>query len=167
MFELPGLGEKKLGYRERILLEYHNGPLAGHPGREKTTEMVERSWWWPHMFEDIRRWCRRCLACQAEHGSTGISAWSRTEFYSRPFRVLEFDLIKCHDAQSSATRASDYVMTVVDCFSRWVWIVPIPDRKARTVADALLTRVLLGLALFPRCCGRIMRSSLLVKSWSA
>ena len=149
MFELPGLGEKKLGYRERILLEYHNGPLAGHPGREKTTEMVERSWWWPHMFEDIRRWCRRCLACQAEHGSTGISAWSRTEFYSRPFRVLEFDLIKCHDAQSSATRASDYVMTVVDCFSRWVWIVPIPDRKARTVADALLTRVLLGLALFP------------------
>ena len=148
-FELPGIGEKELGYRERILLEYHNGPLAGHPGREKTTEMVERSWWWPHMFEDVRRWCRRCLTCQAEHGTTGVSAWARTEFYSRPFRVLEFDLIKCHDAQNGSGGASEYVLTVVDCFSRWAWIVPIPDRKARTVADALLTKVLLGLALFP------------------
>ena len=148
-FELPGIGEKKLGYRERILLEYHNGPLAGHPGREKTTEMVERSWWWPHLFEDVRRWCRRCVTCQAEHGTSGISAWARTEFYSRPFRVLEFDLIKCHDAQTTSAGASEYVLTVVDCFSRWPWIVPIPDRKAKTVANALLTKVMLGLALFP------------------
>ena len=34
--EFPGYGKIKLNMRERLLLEYHNSPLGGHLGREKT-----------------------------------------------------------------------------------------------------------------------------------
>ena len=31
-FDFPGRGSTPLGFRERILLEYHNGKLGGHQG---------------------------------------------------------------------------------------------------------------------------------------
>ena len=54
-FELPGRGYRHLGYREKFLLDYHNGQLAGHQGRERTTECLERDCWWPGLREDVRR----------------------------------------------------------------------------------------------------------------
>ena len=66
MFELPGRGKKTLGYRERLLLEYHNGPLAGHLGRERTYEHLSRDFWWEGMYEDVRRWCKTCQFCTGE-----------------------------------------------------------------------------------------------------
>ncbi len=44
-FEYPGQHWKGLGYRERLILEYHNGPLAGHIGRERTYELMAKDYW--------------------------------------------------------------------------------------------------------------------------
>ena len=44
-FDVPGHGFKPLGYRERLLLEYHNGPIASHQGRERKAEMLSRDFW--------------------------------------------------------------------------------------------------------------------------
>ena len=41
-FDFPGRGSTPLGFRERILLEYHNGKLGGHQGRERTMDNVLR-----------------------------------------------------------------------------------------------------------------------------
>jgi len=42
-----------------------------------------------------------------------------------------------------------YILTAICCFSKWCWLVPIPDKKATTVGKALLEIVLLSLAMFP------------------
>ena len=60
VFEVPGAVQRPLNYRERILLHYHNGPLGGHLGRERTMEIIERDFWRPGMYEDVRRWRRSC-----------------------------------------------------------------------------------------------------------
>ena len=108
-FDFPGRGATPLGFRERILLEYHNGKLGGHQGRERTMDNVSRDFWWPGMYGDVRRWCNKCEFCRAERGAIGLSAWTRTELYSCPFRVMQFDHITCADK---------YVLTCVCCFSR-------------------------------------------------
>ena len=144
-FEAPGRGLRSLGFRERLLAEYHNGSLAGHQGRERTMDCLERDFWWPGMYSDVRRWCQACETCRGERGQSGVSAWTRTELYTSPFRVLQFDTITC----DTAGAGSRYVLTVVCCFSRWAWLCPIRSRDAATVADVLLTRVFLGMAMFP------------------
>jgi hypothetical protein len=53
-YEMPGQGLKPLGYRERIPLEYHNGALGGHQGRERTMDSLERDFWWSGMYSDVR-----------------------------------------------------------------------------------------------------------------
>ena len=120
-----------MGFRERILLEYHNGRLGGHQGRERTMDNVSRDFWWPGMYGDVRRWCAKCEFCRAERGSTGVSAWTRTELFTCPFRVMQFDTITCR---------GKYVLTCVCCFSRWVWLKPMAARHtAERTAKALMS----------------------------
>ena len=129
-FDFPGRGTTPLGFRERILLEYHNGRLGGHQGRERTVESISRDFWWPGLYGDVRRWCSKCEFCRAERGSSGLAAWTRTELYSCPFRVMQFDHITCG--------TDKYVLTCVCCFSRWVWLKPVADKGAEMTAKTLL-----------------------------
>ena len=111
-FDFPGRGMTPLGFRERILLGYHNGKLGGHQGRERTYESIARDFWWPGMYQDVKRWCQKCEFCRAERGATSQSAWTRTELYSCPFRVLQFDTITCEDEEKSKATYK-YVLTCV------------------------------------------------------
>ena len=134
--------------RERLLLEYHNSPLGGHLGREKTIEKLEADYWWPGLAADVKTWCKRCSACQKAKGQSKKTAWTRTEVYSRPFRVLQFDTIGKMNKAGEVTGAQ-YVLTVVDCFSRFSWLIPLVELSNEAVGTALLKHVLLDLACFP------------------
>jgi hypothetical protein len=158
-YEAAGQGQKPLNYRNRLLLEYHNGVLAGHVGRERTMEMLERDFYWAGMREDVRRWCKVCVHCQGERAHSGLSAWTRTELYSRPFRVLQYDTVTCRKVGETGAR---YVLTVIDCFSRWVWLLPIEEKDAETIAKGLM-QVFLGGPCFLLCCVRTMPRSLFRK----
>ena len=146
--EVPGIGQRNLNYRDMLITLYHNGPLAGHVGRDRTLECLERDYWWPRMAEDVRQWCKRCVHCQGERGVPSVSTWTRTELYSRPFRVIQFDTITCRDQHDRAGGAN-YVLTVIDCFSRWPWLIPLKTREASEIAEGLMLRVFLGEAMFP------------------
>ena len=45
---------------------------------------------------------------------------------------------------------NQYVMVIIDCFSRWLILVPIPDKKATTIADALFKHVIIAHSCFKR-----------------
>ena len=149
--EVPGIGSRELRMRDRILVEYHNSVLGGHLGRDKTYMRLERDWWWPGMYSDVVRWCKHCLACQKENSRTALSAWSRTEFYDRPFRVIQIDVVTCAESggEPGEVTGAKYILTAICCFSRWVWLVAIRDKEAETLGKALLERVLIGMAMFP------------------
>ncbi len=42
----------------------------GHPGIEKTKELVLREYWWPKMKKDIENYVRACETCQRTMSST-------------------------------------------------------------------------------------------------
>jgi len=49
--------------------------------------------------------------------------------YSCPFRVMLFYTFTCDKT---------YVLTCVCCFSRWVWLAPLKERKAESIAKGLM-----------------------------
>ena len=111
-------------------------------------EVVEREFWWPGMREDVRKWCARCEQCAGDRARPGLSAWARTELFSRPFRVLQFDTVEA-TTQHSGEGDYKYILTCSDCFSRWPWLIPITNKDATTIADGLMIHVFLGIASFP------------------
>ena len=41
------------GVRPDVMKEFHDSPLAGHPGSTKTVELIQRRFWWPNLYKDI------------------------------------------------------------------------------------------------------------------
>lgn len=50
--------------RKQVLRECHDTPYSGHPGRDKTLNLVKRLFWWPSMATDVADYVKRCLSCQ-------------------------------------------------------------------------------------------------------
>ncbi|KAE8961408.1 hypothetical protein PF005_g28471 [Phytophthora fragariae] len=50
--------------RARIIHEFHDSPMGAHLGREKTFVAVSRDFFWPHMYNWVRKWVRICETCQ-------------------------------------------------------------------------------------------------------
>jgi hypothetical protein len=49
---------------EEIIDLLHTTPTAGHPRPEKTLEMIQRSYDWPHIRSDVDKFVRGCDQCQ-------------------------------------------------------------------------------------------------------
>ena len=55
--------------RMEIVRLHHDTPLAGHPGQEKTLELLERSYFWPGMSMYVKNYISRCDRCACFKGS--------------------------------------------------------------------------------------------------
>ena len=55
--------------RLRVIKEVHNQPAVGHPGAERTLNMIRRFYYWPAMREDIEQYLRNCHVCKRAKAS--------------------------------------------------------------------------------------------------
>ena len=49
VIEDVGVGPAQISFRRHLLMHYHNSPLSGHRGRDKTNHELGKDWWWPGM----------------------------------------------------------------------------------------------------------------------
>ncbi|KAK2981822.1 hypothetical protein RJ640_010339 [Escallonia rubra] len=49
--------------RKRIIRECHDTPWAGHPGQRRTDALVEASYYWPQMKDEVEAYVKTCLVC--------------------------------------------------------------------------------------------------------
>ena len=49
--------------RRDIVARYHDALTAGHPGENKTIELVSRNYWWPRMGQFVRDYVSTCDVC--------------------------------------------------------------------------------------------------------
>ena len=50
--------------RGRIISSHHDSVAAGHPGAAKTQDLITRSYWWPSIRKDVRKYVKGCHVCQ-------------------------------------------------------------------------------------------------------
>ena len=50
--------------REEILQEHHDPADIGHPGQHRMMELLKRTYWWPGLKEDIKKYVQGCFKCQ-------------------------------------------------------------------------------------------------------
>jgi hypothetical protein len=51
--------------KEKILHEFHNSPLSGHMGVDKTFHRLQANFFWQRMRHDIRKYVAQCSVCQS------------------------------------------------------------------------------------------------------
>ena len=129
-----------------MLHHAHNTAAGGYVGADGVGSKILSVGWWNNFRKDCEAWVSRCITCHAVKGHTlGSSTW-RSERYTAPFKVIQVDLI------TDLMPASDdkvHILSAIDMFTLWIWLVAIPDKSAITVATALPHGVYLDLAGFP------------------
>jgi len=50
--------------KEEILKENHDLVDVGHPGQYRMLELLKRTYWWPGLKENVKRYVQGCFKCQ-------------------------------------------------------------------------------------------------------
>ena len=50
--------------KEEILREYHDLADVRHPGQHRMQELIKRTYWWPGLKEDVKKYVQGCAKYQ-------------------------------------------------------------------------------------------------------
>ncbi|KAG6441256.1 hypothetical protein O3G_MSEX001743 [Manduca sexta] len=120
--------------REKVLLDFHNAPTAGHLGVDRTYMRLSTRYFWPGMKAQIAAHVRGCVDCQRyKVDNRKPAGLLQTPAMSRRFEVMSVDLFGPLPQTTSGNR---WILIVEDVCSRWVELFAL---KAATSADAAKT----------------------------
>jgi hypothetical protein len=60
--------------RATLLQEFHDTPICGHVGIDKTHALISREYYWKNMYKDITVYVNSCASCQYAKTSTQASS---------------------------------------------------------------------------------------------
>ena len=108
--------------REDIIRLHHDTPLAGHPGRYKTHELITRNYWWPGIMKDIRKYVEGCEKCQRAKPirQKPQSTLHPHEIPSEPWQIIMVDLI----GELPESGGYNAISVFVDKFTKRLRLVP-------------------------------------------
>ena len=126
--------------RKELLQSVHDAPWAGHPGRERTQALLERSYFWPKLRQEVEAYVKSCHVCQLDkterHREAGLL--QPLPVAEKPWVSITMDFISGFpnvDGKRS-------IMVVVDRFSKYAVFVPAPNAcPAEEAAKLFLTYV--------------------------
>ncbi|GFU66226.1 retrovirus-related Pol polyprotein from transposon 412 [Trichonephila clavipes] len=119
-----------------LLKELHGSPTGGHFGVMKTLHRVRERFFWGKVRADVEQWCKSCDACSARKGPK-IRSRGKLHRYNvgAPFERIAFDILGPLPRTASGNK---YLLVVIDYFTKWPEVYPIPDQEAPTVAEAVV-----------------------------
>ncbi|GFX04299.1 retrovirus-related Pol polyprotein from transposon 412 [Trichonephila clavipes] len=118
-------------FRKLIFEHLHN---LSHPGIAATTKLICSRYVWPCMKKQIKTWVRGCDKCQRSkvqrHTKSPLGTFSTPD---ARFSHIHIDIV----GPLPPSDGFQYLLTMIDRFSRWPEAVPIPDTTAKTISRAI------------------------------
>ena len=125
--------------RMSILKEYHDQPMAGHMGINKTKSKIVERFFWPKMGKEIRNYVLGCNTCQKHKNTTKIAnAPLQSIVSSFPFEIINIDVVGPLPTTENGNR---YIIVAVDLFSKWMECAAVPSFSAVITAKFILNRI--------------------------
>ena len=127
--------------RREVLENLHGPPVVGHPGRDRTLELVSRSWWWPGVVADVADYVAHCDSCQRVKTSNRlpVGLLHPLEIPSLKWQSMSMDLIT---GLPKAREGFDAIWVAVDRLSKYAHFAPTTsEASAEDIAQLLRVHV--------------------------
>ena len=122
-----------LDVKSLLVSELHSVPYSAHLGVQRTIGKVRRYLWWKGMVGDIREFVESYLNCQLEKTNHTMRKKSLQSLAIPEAKWQEVSIDFIMDSSNSGYE-EDSIMTVVDCATKMVHLIPC--RKTTTVGEA-------------------------------
>jgi hypothetical protein len=128
--------------KRQILYEYHDAPLGGHRGMNKTYRAIKDNHSWPNMKQEIEDYVKQCKSCQVNKvlGPKGKAPTEITTTATRPFEKCCLDMV---GPLPETQEGNKYILTFQDELSKYLVAIPVPRQDTETVARAFVTHIIL------------------------
>lgn len=118
-----------------MLLNYHENPLSGHAGIFKTYKRIYEVAYWPGMWTEVKHFIKQCVICQSLKADNQKPAGKMQQTAVKgPNEMLGIDLM---GPLPRSSERNEYLLVVVDYFTRWVEFTPLRTATATTIARFL------------------------------
>jgi len=127
--------------KDLILHDFHDAPIAGHPGFDKTYSAIRALYYWPLMDTEIRSYVESCDTCQKSkpRNTTKQGLLYPLNIPERSWDAISMDFIT-HLPESQEGNSS--IMVVVDRLSKMAHFTAMKDSySAKDVAKLFFTSV--------------------------
>ncbi|XP_072014751.1 uncharacterized protein [Amphiura filiformis] len=121
-------------YRQQLIEIAHD--KAGHMGIRKTTDRITAHFFWPGIFAEVRKYCQNCSECQYKSMVKNRQFLQPMPILDTPLQRVGIDIVGPLPVTEKGNRC---MLTVCDYATRYPEAIPLPDQKASTVANALIT----------------------------
>ena len=104
--------------REEILKENHDLVDVGHPGQHRILEMLKRTYWWPGLKEDIKKYIQGCFKCQqnkVQH-QRKTGELHLLEIPQGPWQEISIDIIR----PLSRSNGMDAIVVIINRFIKMI-----------------------------------------------
>ena len=123
-------------WRFPLTMFYHATKCMAHAGPYQTYKRLFATYWWPTMQNDVKTILSTCDICQrVKSGPCNMHAPLVPIPTNRVFERVHMDLM----GPMANSHGYKYILVIIDAFSRWIEAVPLTNKRAETVAWALLT----------------------------
>lgn len=125
--------------RQSFLQYAHDNPLSGHFGRLKTLLRLLETVYWPSIRSDVWQYCKECQTCQKYKPSTTKAAGLlQNTPVVEPGFMLGIDLMGPFPKSS---RQNEYLLVIVDYFTKWVELFPLRSARAPHISKILIDEI--------------------------
>ena len=124
--------------RSEMLYAHHGHVTAGHKGVNRVREAMARTVWWPKISSDIKRHIQGCRCpkgyreLRQERPKLTKSLLQETQGFGQHI------CIDCSGIGPETRHGNRVFMVIVDTFSLYTCVVPLPAATAKEVARALI-----------------------------
>ena len=80
-------------YNQQVMKIAHDLPFAGHLGKEKTALRILRRFYWPTLFQDVRRYFQSCEECQLHGGPRMKAPMIPLPVVEKTFKRIAMDIV--------------------------------------------------------------------------
>ena len=135
--------------KRTIIKSRHDPPIYGHPGISKTTQLVERDYWWPKMKLDIMDYVKGCAECQHHKVNNRPTRAALSPIYPKPeampFETVAIDFI----TKLPLSQGYDSILTVTDhdCMKAAIFIPCNEEINAEGTAALYMKQVVTNFGL--------------------
>nr|CAD7415676.1 unnamed protein product [Timema poppensis] len=121
---------------------YHESPVGGHLSPNKTIGKICLYFYRKEMKTEIRDWVRMCEVClRVKPVRNNRYGMLNLGVASVPLDRVFMDLF---GPLPRSRKGHDVLLTIVDGFSKFVWITPLRVATSNSVVDALVSKLLVS-----------------------
>lgn len=129
--------------RQEIIRQHHDPPTCGHLGVYKTVNRLSMRYYWPKMRYDVAKYIKSCTIClktKPEQKPPAGMMRSQIPTVSKPWQLVSADIV---GPLPRSTNRNCYILSVCDCFSKFVLLFPMRTATAATVTRLIEDHVFL------------------------